>query len=167
MKTIKVLALEEGAMFCVPLVQASGFGFGYVALSRKGWGYLLNIFDHVAADDTPPDAIESKPLAVRHLLGNDGLFAEAKDNPDPWRVLGRKVQAAIPVERALFQIGSKIVDMVSGAEVGDPSIDRKSLPYKEYPLDNEYSFLVAARLLRCGFAFNEAAERYELVRQAT
>lgn len=151
-------------MFCVPLVEASGFGFGYVALSRKGWGYLLNIFDHVAAKDRPPADIEGKSLAVQNLLGNDGLFVEAKHNPEPWRVLDRIVLAPAPVDRALFQIGSKIVDMKSGAEVSDPSIDRKALPYKEYPLDNEYSYRVTAKLLRCDFAFNDEAERYELVR---
>lgn len=154
-------------MVCVPLVEAAGFGFGYVALSRRGWGYLLNVFDHVAAGDAPPDDIESKPLAVQNLLGHDGLFVEAKDNPAPWRALDRRVQAPAPVERALFQIGSRIVDMASGAEVSDPAIDRKSLPYKEYPLDNAYSYLVTAKLLRCDFAFNDEAERYELVRRET
>lgn len=164
LKKAKVLDLQEGTMFCVPLVENTGFGFGYVGLSRQGWGYLLNIYDHVSATEAPPADIENKPLIVQNLLGNDGLFIEARYNPDPWRVLDRSVRAIAPVERALFQIGSKIVDMKSGDDINDPSVDRKSLPFKEYPLDNEHSYMVTAKLLRCGFAFNDDEERYVLLR---
>lgn len=163
LKQAKVLDLQEGVMFCVPLVDNAGFGFGYVALARKGWGYLYDIFDHVSKIETPPDDIESKPLIIQNLLGNDGQFLEAQYNPDPWRLLDGRVQSIRPVGQALFQIGSKVLDMSSGDEVKDPSIDAKALPYKQYPLDNKYSFLVTAKLLRCDFRFNKEKRAYELV----
>lgn len=164
MKKVKIVDIPEGTMFCVPLVDGAGFGFGYVALARKGWGYLLNIFDHVSASDAPPADIENKALAVDNLLGNDALFTEARYNPDPWRLMDRKVAKIAPPTGTLFQIGGKALDMRDGQEVHDPSIDVSSLPLKKYPLDNKYSFLVTAALLKCDFRFNKEKASYELVR---
>lgn len=162
LKQAKILDLQEGTMFSIPLVEGAGFGFGYIALARKGWGYLYDIFDHVSATDSPPQDIETKALAVRNLLGNDGQFTEARYNPNPWRVLESRVKKIAPIESALFQVGSKILDMRDDKVVTDPSINKSTLPQQRYPLDNKYSFLVTAKLLRCDFRFNNGA--YELVR---
>ena len=163
LKKIKPKDLAEGRMICVPLVEMAGFAFGYVALTRQRWGALFNIFDHIAPGDTPPDDIETKPLIVEHILGGVGEFVDAPTNPEPWRLLDRHVQSAQPVDKALFQIGSKIYDMCTGQQVIDAAIDRQSLPNKEYPLDNKYSYLVTAKLLRREFRFDKEARVYALV----
>lgn len=163
-KKVSASALKVGRMFCIPLADDAGFGFGYVALTRKGWGSLFNVFDHIAPTDTPPDDIESRPLIIHNLLGGGADFLAAPANPVPWRLLDRYVAAPEPVEQALFQIGSKIKDMVTDDVVDDPTIDRTALPFKEYPLDSRYRYMVTAKLLRCDFRFDKEKRAYELLR---
>lgn len=54
--------------------------------------------------------------------------------------------------------------MRTSGEVIDPKIDPKSLPYKEYPLDNRSSYLVTTKFLRCHYKFNKDKGAFELVR---
>lgn len=164
MRIDQATAIPEGAMFCVPLAEGAGYAYGYVALARGGWGYLYDVYDRIGADDTPPDGIEDAGLAVRNLLGSGGEFLAATYNPRPWRLLDRQVRAIAPLGPALFQVGSKVLDMRDGQPVTDASIDLKSLPYKEYPTDDEHSYLITARLLGCEYRFNDAGTGYELLR---
>lgn len=164
MRIDQATAIREGAMFCVPLAAGAGYGYGYVALARTGWGYLYDVYDRIGQDETPPDGIEDASLAVRNLLGSGGEFLAATYNPRPWRLLDRQVRAIAPLGPALFQVGSKILDMRDGRQVIDASIELKGLPYKEYPTDDEHSYLVTARLLGCDYRYDQERGAYELLR---
>ncbi|UHQ21275.1 hypothetical protein LVB77_11255 [Lysobacter sp. 5GHs7-4] len=156
--------LSEGAQFCVPLPEGAGYAYGYIALARKGWGYLYDIHARIGVDETPPADIAAAPLALRNLLGSGGEFVAAPYNRQPWRLLGTQAAAIAPLVSPLFRVGSKVLDMRDGAPVSDASIALASLPYKEYPTDDEHSYRVAACLLGCEYAFDEARAGYVLLR---
>lgn len=155
--------LKDGDLFCVTLAEGHGYAFGYVALASSKSGKLVDVFDHVSATQTPPEDIEDQPLILHNLLTGSGIFVQTRNNPTPWRLLGRRVSRMRPVGQALLQIGGKVFDLRTDGLIEEPAgVDWRTLPRHSLPLDDAHTWKITARLLRRDYRFKEDDSGWEL-----
>jgi len=97
---------QVGRIFTVPLL-GGGYAFGYLTYYRKGKLPLVDIFDHVSDESTPPRDIASKPVLLRDMfVGAEFILTPKHKAGERWRFTKETMPGPVKPHNRYYRMGS-------------------------------------------------------------